>query len=76
MHDEVIKSIDVEERKSQRQDCNKILNELVRESDVSYKNEFHMSKHIFNVLYEMLKDTNGLSGTQNMSLKMLHIGLP
>ena len=46
-----------------------ILNGLIRESDMFYKNKFCINRHIFHVLYEMLRDIEGLNGPRNMLLE-------
>ena len=66
----VIRSLGLEERKRSKKRLRfKILNGLIRESNVSCKNELRMNRHTFNVLCEMLRDIGGLNGTRNMSIK-------
>ena len=60
----VVRSLGLEERKkSKKRLRNEILNGLIRESDMSCKNEFHLNRQTLNVLCEMLRDIGGLNGT-------------
>ncbi|GAB4855591.1 hypothetical protein Ancab_039775 [Ancistrocladus abbreviatus] len=66
----VIRSVQLEERtRSKKRLRAEILDRLIRESDVSCRNELRMNRYTFNVLCEMLRDIGELSGTRNMSIE-------
>lgn len=45
------------------------LNTLIKHSDIACKSELRVNRKTFYVLCEMVRDIEGLNGTQNMSLE-------